>query len=50
MDGFRQRIAQLETILGTRAGLDPLEDRYTVGAIAAYHDLLYIEFEETQDE
>lgn len=50
MDGFRQRIRQLEVTLGVGAGTDPLQDRYHVGAIAAYHDLLYIEFEETQDE
>lgn len=50
MDGFRQRIQELEIILGKSAGLDSLEDRYKAGAIAAYQDILYIEFEETQDE
>lgn len=50
MDGFRQRIQEIEIMLGKSAGLDPLEDRYKVGAIAAYHDLIYIDFEETQDE
>lgn len=46
MDGFRQRIQELEIILGKSAGLDSLEDRYKAGAIAAYQDILYIEFEE----
>ena len=50
MDGFRQRIQEIEIMLGKSAGLDPLEDRYKVGAIAAYYDLIYIDFEETQDE
>ena len=50
MAGFRERIRELEAILSVQAGIDPLEDRYKTGAIAAYHDLLYIEFEESQDE
>lgn len=50
MDGFRQRIQELEITLGKSAGVDPLQDRFHVGAIAAYHDLIYIDFEETQDE
>lgn len=49
MDGFRQRIRELETQLGVQAGIDSLEDRYKAGAIAAYHDLIYVEFEEPQE-
>ena len=50
MNGFRQRIRELETQLGVQAGVDSLDDRYKAGAIAAYHDLIYIDFEESQDE
>lgn len=50
IEGFKQRIQELEILLGKSAGIDPLEDRFKVGAIAAYHDLIYISVEETQDE
>lgn len=35
--------------LGNSAGLDPLNDRYISGAIAAYRDLLNIDFSEVRD-
>lgn len=50
MDGFRQRIQEIEITLGKSAGVNSLQDRFHVGAIAAYHDLIYIDFEESQDE
>jgi len=45
MFGFRERIQALQEILATSAGVDPLQDRFYVGAIAAYNDLLNIDFE-----
>lgn len=35
--------------LSNSAGLDPLQDRYISGAIAAYRDLLNIDFTEVKD-
>jgi hypothetical protein len=40
------RILAVREDLGNTAGIDPLEDRRKVGAIAGYTDLLNIEFEE----
>lgn len=42
---LRQRIRDLQDVLGTSAGIDPLQDRHLVGGIAAYNDLLNIEYE-----
>ena len=50
MAGFEDRISDLEALLGSSAGIDPLEDRFRVGAIAAYRDILNISVEETLDE
>ena len=47
MHGFRERIRELEQMLGASAGVDPLQDRFTVGAISAYSDILNIDVEET---
>ena len=47
MSGFRERIRELEIQLGGSAGVDPLQDRYVVGAISAYTDILNIDVEET---
>lgn len=47
---FRQRIADIEAELGASAGVDPLADRFKVGAIAAYRDILDVSIEETLDE
>lgn len=41
-----RRIFDAREHLGANAGIDPLLDRYQVGAIAAYGDLLNIEFDE----
>lgn len=43
----RVRLTQME--LGNSAGIDPLSDRFKVGAIQAYQDLLFITFEEVKD-
>jgi len=50
MEGFEQRIRDLESQLGASAGVDPLEDRFRVGAIAAYRDILDITVEETRND
>lgn len=41
-----ERIAALQSELGVSAGTDPAFDRFRVGAIGAYTDLLNIQFEE----
>lgn len=41
-----QRVFAERERLGNTAGNDPLNDRYVVGAIAAYTDLLNIDFGE----
>jgi len=43
---FQVRIDSLRELLGDSAGEDPLLDRWKVGAIQAYKDLILIEFEE----
>ena len=43
---FQERIDALRELLGDSAGEDPLLDRWKVGAIQAYKDLIHIEFEE----
>ncbi len=49
MDGFRQRIIELKEQLAASAGIDASEDRFRVGAIAAYSDILNISVEELDD-
>jgi len=39
------RIQNLYEVLGTSAGLDPLQDREFVGAIKAYKDMLEVDFD-----
>lgn len=46
MTEIHNRIYRTQEQLGATAGNDPLIDRYAVGAIAAYNDLLNIEFDE----
>jgi len=43
---LQTRIKEVQDLLGTSAGLDPLQDRMYVGAINAYRDILEIEYEE----
>lgn len=43
---LQTRVRELQELLGTSAGLDPLIDRLYVGAISAYNDILNIEYEE----
>lgn len=43
------RVRRIQEELGGAAGKDPLYDQYRVGAIAAYTDLLNIEFDEVKD-
>lgn len=43
---FKRRQAQLVTELAMSAGINPLDDRFKVGAIAAYEDVLNIELDE----
>jgi hypothetical protein len=43
---IRQNVERLQEDLGASAGVDPLNDRFKVGAIGAYSDLLNIDFED----
>lgn len=43
------RIRRTQEELGVTAGKDALFDQFRVGAIAAYNDLLHIEFDEVKD-
>ena len=40
---LQDRVEQLEYELSITAGLDPLEDRFKCGALAAYKDVLQVE-------
>lgn len=42
---LRERIQSLEQELGMSAGIDPLKDRYLVGAIAAHKDVILLDFD-----
>lgn len=46
LNDLRERIYRIQEDLGVSAGRDPLQDQFRVGAIAAYHDLLNIQFDE----
>lgn len=43
-----RNIESLKHELAESAGIDPLKDRFTSGAIGAYNDLLLIDFEDTK--
>jgi hypothetical protein len=49
IDEFKKRIYAVQVDLGNTAGLDAISDRYKAGAIAAYSDILNIEFEDVAD-
>lgn len=49
MLGFMERIDQIRQELGQTAGIDPLSDRYRVGAIAAYTDVLNVDVNEISE-
>lgn len=46
---LRERIFRIQEELGQVAGKDPMHDQFRVGAIAAYNDLLNIDFDEVKD-
>lgn len=46
MDELTNRVRELQDELGNSAGVDPLFDRFKVGAINAYKDVLNISIEE----
>lgn len=48
MEVIQNRIDQLREELGDAAGNDPLSDRFKVGAIQAYYDLIRIQFDEVE--
>lgn len=48
-DELRKRVYLIQDELGVSAGLEPLQDRFKVGAVGAYTDLLNIEFDEVKD-
>lgn len=47
---LKDRVDELQDKLGTVAGEDPLQDRFTAGAIAGYHDLLRIDYAEVSND
>jgi hypothetical protein len=49
MEEFKRRQQGLKDELTTSAGIDPASDRYKVGAIAAYEDLLNIDLDITEE-
>ena len=46
---LQDRVDQMKHELSSKAGLDSLSDRYIVGAIAAYNDLLGIDLGDVKD-
>lgn len=46
MNELYNRILLVREDLGNTAGIEPLEDRRKTGAIAAYGDMINIEFDE----
>jgi hypothetical protein len=49
LNEMHRRIQGLQEQLGTSAGIDPLNDRFLVGAIGAYRDVTNVEFDEVTD-
>lgn len=47
---IKSRIQTIQEDLGISAGQDPLNDRFKVGAVGAYNDLLNIAFDEVSDD
>lgn len=43
---FRERVFLIQETLSRSAGVNPLEDRFRVGYIAAFNDIINIEPEE----
>ena len=46
MSQLKERVESMTTILKDSAGLDPLQDRFYSGYIAAFNDLIHIDVEE----
>lgn len=46
MDQLKQRVFDVQEILGKSAGANPVQDREYVGAIKAYTDMIDIDFED----
>ena len=44
------RVKSIQEVLGDTAGETPMQDRFLVGTIQAYKDVLLMEFEEDDDE
>lgn len=49
LDEIYRRVQTIQEDLSNTAGLEPLWDRYKVGAANAYTDILKIEFDEVKD-
>ena len=49
MSGLRERADDLTENLKVNAGLNPLDDRYTAGYLAAFADILNITYEEIKE-
>lgn len=45
MEQFTNRVRYLKESLAEQAGKDPLEDRFKVGYIAAFNDIILMEYE-----
>ncbi len=46
---IKQRVRSLQEDLAGRAGIDPLQDRYMVGAIAAYSDFYFLDLDSQEE-
>lgn len=42
---LNERIREIEQTLGTSAGIDPLQDRFYSGVIAAHKDIILLDFD-----
>lgn len=49
MLGLRERAEELLEKLKFNAGLDPLQDRYTAGYLAAFGDIINTSYEEISE-
>ena len=46
---IKERIRSIQDDLGVSAGLDPLQDRFKVGALAAYSDFYFLDTDSLEE-
>lgn len=49
IEQFASRVRDLKEALAEQAGKDPLEDRFRAGYIAAFNDIILMEYEGDQE-